>query len=313
MFFCFVGVLLKMEFYKNIIITVVTVLIITCSSFTIFICSRCKKYHKELNVALPLLMSVFAAGLLRGISCVITCILCWAELQHLTLLLKVQFALIWFSIYAQYWSLAMLSSIKSFSILKPFLYLQSVTRTKVLIIALFIWFLSLVSAVPMSLPISIGFNNLVQMPSPGLNGDQLGQLFDMLVYPYILANIPRCIIFISSIIMLTVTVRHKLQMKQVRNIGSGEKAERADEVFRAIWSSKGVLAISIVSIILYIPVITVTKIPPHLVKQEPQFYYYWFLASDTFFYSLCVIFTSPTLQKWIKSCGRVKITPVDLQ
>ena len=133
-FFCFVGVSLKMDFYKNIIITIVTVLIITSSGYTIFICNRCKQYHKESNIIFPLLMSVFAAGLLRGISCTVVCILCWAELQHLTVLLQVKFVLLWLSIYAQYWSMAMLSAIKSLSVLKPFLYLQSVTRTKMLMI-----------------------------------------------------------------------------------------------------------------------------------------------------------------------------------
>ena len=314
-FFCFVGVSLKMEFHKNILITVVTVLIITSCSYTIFICNRCKKYRKESDIIFPLLMSVFAAGLLRGISCTVVCVLCWAELQHLIVLLQIQFVLLWLSINAQYWSMAMLSAIKSLSVLKPFLYLQSVTRTKMLMITLLMWFLSLASAVPMILPIPMGFSHVVQLPLPGPNGDQLGHLFDVLVYPYFLVNIPRVIIFISSIILVILTVRHKLQMKQMINIGYGEKTESADVVIRAIWSSKGVLAISIVSIILCIPVITVTRIPPHMVKHELRFYFYsyWFLASDTFFYSLCVIFTSPTLLKWIKSCGRVEITPVDLQ
>ena len=300
-----------MELHKNIIITVVTVLIITSSSSTIFICSRCKKYRKELDIVFPLLMSVFGAGLLRGTFCIIICVLCWAELEHLTLLLKVQFTLLWFSIYAQYWSLAMLSGIKSLSVLKPFLYLQNVTRTKMLVLSLCIFLLSLVSAIPMSLPIPIGFSDVVQMPFPGPNGDQLGHLFDVLVYPYFLFNIPRFVVFVNSIILLTVTVRHKLQMKKMTNIGSGGKAERADEVIKAIWSSKGVLAISIVCIILYVPVITVTSIPPHLVKQGPTFFFYWFVASDTFWYSLCVICTSPTLQNWIKSGGRNRIEPVN--
>ena len=86
----------------------------------------------------------------------------------------------------------------------------------------------------MILQIPIGYSDVIKLPSPGPNGDQLGHLFDVLVYPYFLVNIPRFVIFISSIILLTVTVRHKLQIKQVTKIGSGEKAERADEVIRAI-------------------------------------------------------------------------------
>ena len=302
-----------MEFYKNIIITVVTVLINTSSGYTIFICNRCKKYRKESNIIFPLLMSVFAAGLLRGISCIIVCVLCWTELQHLTVLLQSEFILMMFSYYVQYFSLAMLSAIKSLSVLEPFLYIRSVTRNKMLIITVLIWFLSLVSAVPMILPIPIGFSDIVKLPSPGLNGDQLGHLFDVLLYPYFLLNIPRFVIFISSIILFTVTVRNKLQINQVTNTGSGEKAERADEVIRAIWSSKGVLAISIVCVVFNVPVLTVSRIPKHLLNQELRFYCHWFSVSDIFFYSLCVIFTSPTLQNWIKSCGRVKTAPVDLQ
>ena len=102
-------------------------------------------------------------------------------------------------------------------------------------------------------------------------------------------NIPRLVIFVSSII----TVGHKLQIKQVTIAGSGEKAECADEVIRASWSSKGALAICVV---LNVPVLAVFRIPQHLVKQELRFYFYWFSVSDTFFYSLCVIFTSATLQ-----------------
>ena len=169
-----------MEFYKNIIITVVTVLIITSSGYTIFICNRCKEYRKESNIIFPLLMSVFTAGLLKGIFCIIDCIFCWAELQHLTVLLQSEFVLILFSFYVQYFSLAMLSAIKSLSILKPFLYIRSVTRNKMLMITLLIWFLSLVGAVPMILPIAIGFSDIIKLSSTGLNGDQLGQLFDML-------------------------------------------------------------------------------------------------------------------------------------
>ena len=167
----------------------------------------------------------------------------------------------------------------------------------------------MVGAVPMILPIPMGFSHAVQLPSPGPNGDQLGHLFDVLVYPYFLFNIPRLVIFVSSIVLLTVTVKHKLQIKQVTNLGSGEKAERADEVIRAIWSSKGILAISIICIILNVPAMTVAKIP--LVKQEPRFYCYWFAVSGTFWYSLCVIFTSPSLKNWIKSGGRNKIDAAD--
>ena len=301
-----------MEIYKNIIITVVTVLVITSSSFTIFICNQCKKYRKESNIIFPLLMSVFAAGLLNGISCIIICVLCWAELQHLTILLQFQFVLVWFSIFTKNLSLAILTAIKSLSVLKPFLYIQRVTKNKILIITLLIWFVSLVSAVPMILPVAIGFSDVVQMPFPGTNGDQLLNLFTVLVYPYILYVTSRCVIFISSIILLTVTVKHKLQIKQMANIGSGEKAERADEVIRAIWSSKGVLAVSVVSIILNLPTMAMSNIPQHLVKQELRFYFYWFSVSDTFLYSLCVIFTSPTLQNWIKSGGRVKAAPMNL-
>ena len=295
-----------MELYKNIVITVVTVLIMSSTSYTILISSRCKKYRKESYRIFPLLMSVFGAGHLRGIACMMVCIICWAELQHLTLLFQVQFVLMWFSIYAQYWSLAMLSAMKSLSVLKPFLYLQAVTRTKILIITLIIWFLSLVSAAPMGLTISMGFNDVIQMPLPGPDGEQLGHLFNVLVYPYFLFNISRLVIVISCVTLLTVTVRQKLQTKHVTNLGSGERAERADEVIRAIWYSKGVLAISVVCVIMYVPVITMTSIPQHLVKQEPKFYCYWLLVSDPFWYSLCVIFTSPTLQKWIISALSVK-------
>ena len=302
-----------MEVYKNIIITVVTVLVITSSGYTIFICNQCKKYRKESSIIFPLLMSVFAAGLLNGISCIIACVLCWAELQHLTILLKVQFVLVWFSIFAKNLSLSILTAIKSLSVLKPFFYIQRVTRNKMLMITLLIWFLSLVSAVPMVLPVAIGFSDVVQMPFPGPNGDQLPNLLAVLVYPYFLYAMSRCVIFISSIILLMVTVKHKLQIKQVSNIGSGEKAECADEVVRAIWSSKGVLAVSIVSIILNLPTMAVTNIPQNLVKQELRFYFYWFSVSDTFLYSLCVIFTSPTLLNWIKSGGRVKTVPINLQ
>ena len=298
-----------MELYKNIIITVVAVLVMTSSIYTIFICCQCQKFRKESHVVLPLLMSVFIAGLLTGIFCIIACIVCWAEIQHLTLLLKIEFVLIWLSSYAQYFSLAMLSAIKSFGVLKPFLYIRSVTRNKTLIITFVIWFISLVGAVPMILPIPMGFSQAVQLPSPGPNGDQLGHLFDVLVYPYFLFNIPRLVIFVSSIVLLTVTVKHKLQIKQVTNLGSGEKAERADEVIRAIWSSKGILAISIICIILNVPAMTVAKIP--LVKQEPRFYCYWFAVSGTFWYSLCVILTSPSLKNWIKSGGRNKIDAAD--
>ena len=150
---CFV----ENEVHKNIIITVVTILIITSSGYTIFICSRCKKYRKESNIIFPLLMSVFAAGLLRGISCIIVCVLCWIELHHFTVLLQIQFVLVWFSVFAKNFSLAILSAIKSLSVLKPFFYIQRVTRNKILMITLLIWFLSLVSAVPMILPIAIGF------------------------------------------------------------------------------------------------------------------------------------------------------------
>ena len=251
-------------------------------------------------------MSVFAAGLLRGISCIIVCVLCWDELQQLTLLLQVQFVLVWYSIFAKSLSLAILSAIKSLSVLKPFFYMQRVTRTRMLIITLLIWFLSLVSAVPMILPVGIGFSDVVQIPSPGSNGDQLFNLLAVFVYPFVLYAISRCVIFISSIILLTVTVKHKLQIKR-------EKAELADEVVRAIWSSKGVLAISIVSIILNLPTMAVTNVPQHLAKQELRFYFYWLSASDIFFYSLCVIFTSPTLLNWIKSGGRVKVNPLELQ
>ena len=302
-----------MEFHKNIIITVVTILIITSSSFAIFICCKCKQYRKESNIIFPLLMSVFAAGHLRGISCIIVCVLCWAELQHLTLLLQVQFVLVWFSIFAKSFSLAILSAIKSLSVLKPFFYIQRVTRTRMLIITLLIWFLSLLSAVPMLLPVTIGFSDVLQIPSPGSNGDQLFNLLAVFVYPFFLYAISRCVIFISSIILLTVTVKHKLQIKQMTNIGSGVKAECADEVIRAIWSSKGVLAISVVSIILNLPTMAVTNIPQHLVKQELRFYFYWLSASDIFFYSLCVIFTSPILLNWIKSGGRIKTAPINLQ
>ena len=313
MFFLFVGVLLKMEVHKNIIITVVTILIITSSGYTIFICSRCKQYRKESNIIFPLLMSVFAAGLLRGISCIIVCVLGWVELQHLTVLLQIQFVLVWFSVFAKNFSLAILSAIKSLSVLKPFFYIQRVTRNKMLMITLLIWFLSLVSAVPTILPIAIGFSYVVQMPFPGTNRDQLHNLLALLVYPYFLYAISRCVIFISSMILITVTVKHKLQIKQVSNIESGEKAERADEVVRAIWSSKGVLAVSIVSIILNLPTMAVTNISQHLVKQELRFYFYWFAVSDTFLYSLCVIFTSPTLLNCIKSGGRIKTAPINLQ
>ena len=170
MFFLFVGVLLKMEVHKNIIITVVTILIITSSGYTIFICSRCKKYRKESNIIFPLLMSVFAAGLLRGISCIIVCVLCWAELQHLTILLQVQFVLVWFSIFTQNLSLAILTAIKSLSILKPFFYIQRVTRARMLIITLLIWFLALVSAVPMILSVAIGFSDVYKCLFQGLTG-----------------------------------------------------------------------------------------------------------------------------------------------
>ena len=214
-----------MEFHKNIIITVVTILIITSSSYTIFICCRCKKYRKESNIIFPLLMSVFAVGLLRGISCIIVCVLCWAELQHLTLLLQVQFVLVWFSIFAKSLSLAILSAMKSLSVLKPFFYIQRVTRTRMLIITLLVWFLSLVSAVPMILAVTIGFSDVLQIPSPGSNSDQLFNLLAVFVYPFFLYAISRCVIFISSIILLTVTVKHKLQIKQMTNIGSGVKAE----------------------------------------------------------------------------------------
>ena len=172
-----------------------------------------------------------------------------------------------------------------------------------LMITLLIWFLYLVSAAPMILPIAIEFSDIVQMPLPGPNGDQLLNLLAVLVYPYFLYVISRCVIFISSIILLTVTVKHKLQMKQMTNIGSGEKAECADEVIRAIRSSKCVLAVSVVSIILNLPTMAVTNIPHHLVKQELRVYFYWFSVSDTFLYSLSVIFTSPTLKNWIKSGG----------
>ena len=129
-------------------------------------------------------MSVFASGLLKGIFCIIACIFCWAELQHLTVLLQSEFVLVFFSFYVQYFSLAMLSAIKSLSVLKAFLYIRSVTRHKLFIITLSIWFLSLVGAAPMILPIPIRFSDIIKLPSPGPNGDQLGHLFDVLVYPY---------------------------------------------------------------------------------------------------------------------------------
>ena len=78
----------------------------------------------------------------------------------------------------------MLSAIKSLCVLKPFLYIRSVTRHKLFIITLSIWFLSLVGAAPMILPIPIRFSDIIKLPSPGPNGDQLGHLFDVLVYPY---------------------------------------------------------------------------------------------------------------------------------
>ena len=53
------------------------------------------------------------------------------------------------------------------------------------------------------------------------------------------------------------------------NIGSGERAERSDEVIRAIWSSRGILAVSIVCVILNVPAMTAGKIS--LVKQEQDF------------------------------------------
>ena len=133
-----------MEIYKNIIITVVTVLVTTSSGYTIFICSRCKQYRRGSNIIFPLLISVFAAGLLHGISCIIVCVLRWAELQRLTILLQVQFVLVWFSIFTKNLSLAILSAIKLLSVLKPFFYIQRVTRNKMLMITLLIWFLSLI-------------------------------------------------------------------------------------------------------------------------------------------------------------------------
>ena len=63
-----------------------------------------------------------------------------------------------------------------------------------LIITLFIWFVSLVSAVPMILPVAIGFSDVVQIPSPGSNSDQLFNLLAVLVYPFFLYAISRCVI-----------------------------------------------------------------------------------------------------------------------
>ena len=280
-----------MEFHKNIVITIVAVLVLTSTSATIYIVTNTKR-HRE-DVIYTFVISVFAAGLLRGVGCFISFITCWFRLQHIQIILKLFMVVMILSNFASYFSLAAVTTTKAFAVVAPFVFRRRITSRLVKIVTLMIWVVCICLLMPLFISGEYIFGYISQRPILLYNNQVV------LIASKVLSvfnNAAIIILALSSLVLFVMAVKHKLR-DRMSVAPSGADAELTNAITKALWSAKGALVLSTMRLTLHVPFFVLLE--THFKDSEAMFYIYWAIISGPFWDAVCYIGCSPSLRQYV--------------
>ena len=306
-----------MMLYKNVIITLVTVALFLSSGSTIHLIRICPHFRDDMTS--PLLSSVFAAGLTQGIFGIMAMLISWFNLQHVQFLLQFSFWIMIVSGYAGYYSLACLSSVKLFAVMKPFVFQRKVSKCKVTITTVTIWIIcGCAFSLVMFHPEIISFRPASQTPVFDFTQEMVSSLVWRVAVPLLYMPIILLLLTSSGLFVITIKQAIRIQLmkrRQFRNNNSDQvesQGQMTHVIMAALWSAKGVMVLSLVRLTIHLPFFLMES------RQRDAsnlvFYFQWGLLSGPIFDSICFIGCSKTLRKLIVlklkcKCG-YKIQPV---
>ena len=328
----------RMVLYKSIIITIVAAALLSSNGFAIHLLRKCPHFRND--VTFPLLVSLFTAGLTQGMMAVLVCVVSWFNLQWVTLLLQCAHFLQLVSTFASYFSLCCVSSLKLYSVLKPFVVRRLFTTFKISLVTSLIWMLCVSSVAPVFFyPDVITFKPVSQTPMFIFKENIISVIIMKFAVPTLYVIV--CLIVLSNSILFGIAVKHAIRINLMKrptereqtegeghppnegeghlpNEGEGHLPNEGEgrltrAVIAALWSAKGVMILSLLKLTVHLPFFIRLRD-----TSNDVFYIHWIFISGPFLDVVCFIGCSKTLRQlimlWCKcSSNKVEQNTVQIQ
>ena len=277
-----------MEILKKCIVTLVAVLMTVINASTMYIINKCKWFSSD--VTKTLFLSVFAAGMLNGIT-----------------LGSLSTAVAWLGIHAPpqailnqmyFWgatthlvnnnSLTILSCLKLFAVVSPFRFQQTMTVTKVRVITVGIWILCAIINLP------VFFRSLMMYSFKTVTVGMIrGKGFSLVFYPLSMC-ISLAVTAISTISLAAIAIRQKMKERQVV-ASQGQMELRFRVVLRSIQAAKSVIILCITRLILHFPFFVLASF--NSMESSEGFYSKWASFGAPVADAICCVMLSQNLRK----------------
>ena len=284
-----------MEFYNNFIIILVTVALLISSIFVMFL--MCKSNSRN-DATVPLLISVFSAGLTQGIMGVMAVFTSLLDLQDNHFMLQCYFFMMLISVYSSYLSLAFLSAIKLFAVLKPFTFQTAITTRRMIILSFSIWTVCIACASPVLFsPNVVIYSDASKTPKFNTEVKITSKVLKVLGLPVLYGAM--VVLLLSSLGLYIITIKHAINI-QLRKRGYIHDRNQGPMqvlmtrvIITALWEAKGVMVLSLVRLTTHLPFFLLgsARNSSHL-----AFYFQWYLFCGPFLDVICFIGCSKTLR-----------------
>ena len=275
---------------KSVIMVVVTLSIMISSLVTLWLLRKSKTNTDD--VTAPLVTSVFTSGLVVGFLCLLACLIKWFNLQQHPFVLYFYMYLLVLGLIMNYTFVAILTSLKLFAVLKPFLYKRTVTFKILKNITFIKWVATMCIISPLAACFSSPRYNPV-MKTVQMTGKYSLVFFKVILYSTFM------ILIVTSVCFFIAVVRHQIKMKTqvVQVVVDGTQQQQTHAVLSAIWAYKGILIISITRIALNLPFYIMLEM--RLLLTNSAFFGMWAILSTYMWDAVGYVLFTKKLRKMV--------------
>ena len=276
---------------KSAVMVIVTLSIIISGFLTLWLLKKSKTNADD--VTGPIATSVFTSGIVIGFGCILVCLIQWFhQIKHPTIF-YLYIYLIGVGSFMNYISVAVLSTLKLFAVLKPFLYKRFVTLSIVGNITRCIWgnvvFIIIPVMTYISSPVYNPITRTIMVNTKVTAGNYVLTVSKVVYYT------STVMITASSILFLAAVAQHTLKTRRQVEPQTEVIHQQRQTVLSAIWSYKGVLILAVIRLALNLPYYIVWE--KHLRLTPYAFYGMWVILSTFLWDAVGYVLLSSKLRK----------------
>ena len=276
---------------KSAILVIVTLSIIISGFVTLWLLKKSKTNADD--VTGPIATSVFTSGIVIGFGYILVFLIQWFhQMKHPTIF-HLFLYLVGVGSFINYISVAILSILKLFAVLKPFLYKRFVTMSFIKNITICIWGNVVCIIIPamtyFSSPVYNPIMRTIMINTKVTAGNYVLTVSKVVYYT------STVMITASSILFLAAVAQHTIKTRRQVEPQAEAIHQQRQTVLSAIWSYKGVLILAVTRLALNLSYYIVWE--KHLRLKPYAFYGMWIVLTTFLWDAVGYVLLSSKLRK----------------